>query len=199
MRGLSSAGWPPRLSAWSKLVLDDKPAPVAGFTYTRGENVATDAQTWLTQEAYDRLASELEYLLTVARDDIAKKIQEAREEGDLKENGGYHAAKEEQGRIESRIDRLENILATATVGEAPASHGVVEQGVIVKVLLRGTETEFLLGSSEIAEGTDITVYSPTSPIGAAIMGKKIGDEVQFYGPNGKAIDVKVLEVRTFSA
>jgi transcription elongation factor GreA len=161
--------------------------------------VSTDAQTWLTQEAYDRLASELEYLLTVARDDIAKKIQEAREEGDLKENGGYHAAKEEQGRIESRIDRLENILATATVGEAPASHGIVEQGVIVKVLLRGSETEFLLGSSEIAEGTDITVYSPTSPIGAAIMGKAIGDAVQFYGPNGKAIDVKVLEVRTFSA
>lgn len=161
--------------------------------------MSTDAQTWLTQEAYDRLASELEYLLTVARDDIAKKIQEAREEGDLKENGGYHAAKEEQGRIESRIDRIENILATATVGEAPASHGIVEQGVIVKVLLRGSETEFLLGSSEIAEGTDITVYSPTSPIGAAIMGKAIGDEVQFYGPNGKAIDVKVLEVRTFSA
>jgi len=73
----------------------------------------TPEATWLTQEAYDRLASELEYLLTVARQDIAKKIQEAREEGDLKENGGYHAAKEEQGKIEARAARLENILANA--------------------------------------------------------------------------------------
>ena len=90
-----------------------------------------EQSTWLTQEAYDRLATELEQLVTVARHEIAKKIQEAREEGDLKENGGYHAAKEEQGRIESRIDRIENILATATVGEAPKSHGIVEQGVVV--------------------------------------------------------------------
>ena len=154
--------------------------------------------TWLTQEAYDRLASELEYLLTVARQDIARRIQEAREEGDLKENGGYHAAKEEQGKIESRIDRIENILATATVGDAPVSHGVVEQGTVVKVLLRGDETEFLLGSAEIAEGTDLTVYSPSSPIGQAIIGKKIGDEVSYFAPNGKAIEVKILEVRTFS-
>lgn len=160
--------------------------------------MSNEATTWLTQEAYDRLASELEELLTVARHDIAKRIQDAREEGDLKENGGYHAAKEEQGRIESRIDRIENILATATVGDAPKSHGIVEQGVLVKVLLRGNETEFLLGSSEIAEGTDVTVYSPSSPIGKAIMGKAIGDEVQFYAPNGKAVDVKVLEVRTFA-
>lgn len=156
------------------------------------------ATTWLTQEAYDRLVAELEQLLTVARHDIAKRIQDAREEGDLKENGGYHAAKEEQGRIESRIDRIENILATATVGEAPKSHGVVEQGVVVKVLLRGDETEFLLGSAEIAEGSNLTVYSPSSPIGHAIMGKKIGDEVQYYAPNGKAIDVKILEVKTFA-
>jgi len=157
-----------------------------------------EQSTWLTQEAYDRLSSELEYLLTVARHDIARKIQEAREEGDLKENGGYHAAKEEQGKIESRIDRIENILATATVGVAPASHGVVEQGVVVKVLLRGDETEFLLGSAEIAEGTDMTVYSPSSPIGSAIMGKSVGDTVNYFAPNGKAIEVKILEVRSFS-
>ena len=157
----------------------------------------TPEATWLTQEAYDRLASELEYLLTVARQDIAKKIQEAREEGDLKENGGYHAAKEEQGKIESRIDRIENILAFATVGDAPASHGVVEQGVVVKVLLRGDETEFLLGSAEIAEGTDIDVYSPDSPIGQAIMGAKIGDEVTFFAPNGKERTIQILDVKNF--
>ncbi|MEY4391170.1 MAG: hypothetical protein RLZZ400_913, partial [Actinomycetota bacterium] len=75
--------------------------------------------TWLTQEAYDRMLAELEQLITVARADIAKRIQDAREEGDLKENGGYHAAKEEQGRIEARINRLEEILASSVVGEAP--------------------------------------------------------------------------------
>jgi transcription elongation factor GreA len=159
--------------------------------------VSTEAQTWITQAAYDRLADELEYLKTVARDDIAKRIQAAREEGDLKENGGYHAAKDEQGLIEARIDRINTILATSEVGEAPQSHGVVEQGVVVKVLLRGEETEFLLGSAEIGEGSDITVYSPTSPMGAAIMGKKIGEDVSFFAPNGKTIEVKILDVRTF--
>ena len=94
--------------------------------------------TWLTQEAYDRLADELEYLITVARGDIAKRIQEAREEGDLKENGGYHAAKEEQGKIEARLNRIEEILATAQVGQAPAAHGVVEQGLVITVNLNGT-------------------------------------------------------------
>lgn len=158
----------------------------------------SEEPTWLTQEAFDRLAAELEHLLTFGRTDIARRIGEAREEGDLKENGGYHAAKEEQGRIESRIDRIENILAFATVGDAPKSHGIVEQGVMVKVLLRGSETEFLLGSAEIAEGTDVTVYSPSSPIGHAIMGKKIGDEVKYFAPNGKAIDVKILEIKNFA-
>ena len=157
----------------------------------------TPEATWLTQEAYDRLASELEYLLTVARQDIAKKIQEAREEGDLKENGGYHAAKEEQGKIEARAARLENILANSVVGEARESNGVVEQGTVVKLTMNGSEMEFLLGSAEIAEGSDMDVYSPDSPIGTAIMGAKIGDTVSFFAPNGKEREIKILEVKNF--
>jgi transcription elongation factor GreA len=149
--------------------------------------------TWLTQEAYDRLADELEYLITVARGDIAKRIQEAREEGDLKENGGYHAAKEEQGKIESRINRIEEILATAKVGEAPKAHGVVQQGLVITVDLNGSEKKFLLGSAEISDDS-VEVYSPDSPIGSAILGKKVGDELEVFLPNGKAIKVKILEV-----
>jgi len=149
--------------------------------------------TWLTQEAYDRLADELEYLLTIARSDIAKRIQEAREEGDLKENGGYHAAKEEQGKIESRINRIEEILASAQVGEAPKAHGVVEQGLVISVELNGSEKKFLLGSAEISDDK-IEVYSPDSPIGSAIMGKKIGDKLDVFLPNGKIIQVKILDV-----
>ena len=153
--------------------------------------------TWLTQEAHDRLSSELVYLLDVARKDIARKIGEAREEGDLKENGGYHAAKEEQGKIEARISRLETLLATAQVGEAPESNGVVGQGLIVKITLGGNEMEFLLGSAEIAEGTDIEVYSPDSPLGSAIMGHKVGDSLSFFLPNGREKEVEILEVRHF--
>lgn len=153
----------------------------------------TSDATWLTQEAYDRLTDELAQLLTVARADIAKRIQEAREEGDLKENGGYHAAKEEQGKIESRINRLEEILATAQVGEAPKAHGVVQQGLVISVELNSSKKNFLLGSAEISD-EDIEVYSPDSPIGSAIMGKKIGEQLDVYLPNGKTIQVKILDV-----
>ncbi|MFM7014144.1 MAG: transcription elongation factor GreA [Actinomycetota bacterium] len=149
--------------------------------------------TFLTQEAYDRLADELEYLVTIARGDIAKRIQEAREEGDLKENGGYHAAKEEQGKIEARINRIEEILATAQVGEAPKAHGVVQQGLVITVELNGTEKKFLLGSAEISD-EGIEVYSPESPIGSAILGKSVGESLEVFLPNGKAINVKILAV-----
>ena len=154
--------------------------------------------TWLNQAAYDRLLAELEQLITVARHDIAKRIQEAREEGDLKENGGYHAAKDEQGKIEARIARLEEILATSVVGDAPAKHGVVDQGTVVTLTLNGSENKFLLGSAEIGEGTDITVYSPDSPIGKAILGSKIGDELSYLAPNGRNIAVKILAVEHFN-
>lgn len=154
--------------------------------------------TWLTQAAYDRLAAELEQLITVARHEISKRIQDAREEGDLKENGGYHAAKEEQGKIEARIARIEEILATSVVGEAPASHGVVEQGTVVTVELNGSENKFLLGSAEIAEGTDLTVYSPDSPIGKTILGHSVGEELSYLAPNGRQISVKIIAVEHFS-
>ena len=157
----------------------------------------SEHETWLTQEAYDRLASELENLMVNERVRIAKVIQEAREEGDLKENGGYHAAKDEQGRIEARINRIEEILANSIVGEAPESHGIVEQGTVITLTMNGSEMQFLLGSAEIAEGTDIDVYSPDSPIGQAIMGAKIGDEVRFFAPNGKERAIKIIDVKNF--
>ena len=149
--------------------------------------------SWLTQEAYDRLAEELETLINVGRADIAKRIQEAREEGDLKENGGYHAAKEEQGKIEARINRIEQIISTAQVGDAPKAHGVVEQGLVITVNLNGSKKKFLLGSAEISDDS-VEVYSPDSPIGSAILGKKVGDDLEVFLPNGKAIKIKILGV-----
>ncbi len=108
------------------------------------------AVTWLTQEAFDRLSRELDTLSVQGREEIAMKIEIAREEGDLKENGGYHAAKEEQGKIEARIRQLTQLLRTAEVGDAPESHGVVEPGTVVTALIAGDETKFLLGNREIA-------------------------------------------------
>jgi len=88
-------------------------------------------------------------------------------------------------------------LNSAVVGEAADPQGVVSQGTIVRVNMRGNELEFLLGNAEIADGSDLTVYSPTSPIGAAIMGHKVGETVSYDAPNGKEISVEILEVRGF--
>ncbi len=165
----------------------------------------TDAML-LPQAAYDRLKDELTQLITFGRHDIAKRIQDAREEGDLKENGGYHAAKEEQGKIEARINRLEEILATSEIGTADASDGIVKQGLMIKCKLNGRPAEFYLGSHEAFEGTefevqieegDLDVYSPDSPIGQQVLGKKVGDQVSYSAPNGKEITVEIVAVENF--
>ncbi len=153
--------------------------------------------TWLTQEAFDRRTAELEQLSGAGRTEIAKKIESAREEGDLKENGGYHAAKEEQGKIEARIRVLTELLRHATVGEAPQSSGVVEPGTVITATVLGDEETFLLGSREIVGDSDLDVYSEGSPLGAAILGLKIGDETSYLAPNGRSIAVKVLKVETY--
>ena len=93
--------------------------------------------TWLTQEAYDRLSAELEEAKGPRRADIVAKIEAARDEGDLKENGGYHAAREELGKIDGRIQQLVDMLQRAKVGETPPDDGVVEPGMKVTVELAG--------------------------------------------------------------
>ncbi|MGV8970384.1 MAG: transcription elongation factor GreA [Microbacteriaceae bacterium] len=153
--------------------------------------------TWLTQEAFDRRTAELEQLSGEGRIEIARKIELAREEGDLKENGGYHAAKEEQGKIEARIRVLTELLRHAVVGDAPQSSGVVEPGTVVTATILGDEEVFLLGSREIVGDTDLDVYSEGSPLGAAIMGLKIGATTSYTAPNGKSIEVTVVNVETF--
>ncbi|MCZ9340719.1 transcription elongation factor GreA, partial [Streptomyces sp. TRM76130] len=93
--------------------------------------------TWLTQEAYNKLKEELDYLTGPARTEISAKIAAAREEGDLRENGGYHAAKEEQGKQELRVRQLTQLLETAKVGEAPAANGAVAPGMVVTIAFDG--------------------------------------------------------------
>ncbi|GAA3628693.1 transcription elongation factor GreA [Microbacterium awajiense] len=154
--------------------------------------------TFLTQEAYDRLAAELEQLSTTGREEIAKRIEAAREEGDLKENGGYHAAKDEQGKQEARIRTLQHLLKNATVGDAPESTGTVEPGTLVTADIAGGEETFLLGSREIGVGSDLDVYSEASPLGAAIIGLNEGDETSYTAPNGREISVVIKKVETYA-
>jgi transcription elongation factor GreA len=153
-----------------------------------------DSLTWLTQEAYDRLKAEFDHLSGQGRLDIAKKIEDAREEGDLKENGGYHAAKEEQGKIEGRIIQLQHILENARVGEPPRADGVVGPGMTVTIRFEGDDEEvtFLLASRE-ESGSPIDVYSPKSPLGSAINGKKVGDSASYTLPNGRSASVEILD------
>ena len=162
----------------------------------------TDTATpaaYLTQEAYDRLKGELTQLSGEGRSEISKKIEAARDEGDLKENGGYHAAKEEQGKMEARIRQLTQLLEGATVGHSPADDGIVEPGMTVTVDLAGEKLTFLLGSREIAGNSTIDVYSEKSPLGKAILDLKAGDVTTFRAPNGKDIEVTVLEAKPYQA
>ncbi|GAB2983704.1 transcription elongation factor GreA [Streptomyces flaveus] len=157
--------------------------------------------TWLTQEAYNQLKAELEYLSGPARTEIAAKIAAAREEGDLRENGGYHAAKEEQGKQELRVRQLTQLLENAKVGEAPAADGAVAPGMVVTIAFDGDEDDtvtFLLASREYAS-SDIETYSPQSPLGSGVNGKKVGEDAQYELPNGKLASVKILKAKPYTA
>src|SRR5690606_19479180 len=134
------------------------------------EAVTQTSTTWLTQESYDRLKGELDHLTTEGRQEIAARIDAARQEGDLKENGGYHAAREEQAKQEARILQLTELLRNALVGEAPPDDGVVESGMVVTAEIAGNERTFLLGSREAAADVDLDVYSESSPLGLALVG-----------------------------
>ncbi|MEO5610956.1 MAG: transcription elongation factor GreA [Ornithinibacter sp.] len=153
--------------------------------------------SYLTQGAFDRLKAELDELSGPGRSDITRKIEAAREEGDLKENGGYHAAREEQGKMEARIRQLTQLLETSVIGETPPDDGVVEPGMVVTVSMFGDKETFLLGSREINDDA-VQVYSEKSPIGSAVNGAKIGDTVTYQAPNGKKIEVTVLATTPYS-
>jgi transcription elongation factor GreA len=162
---------------------------------------ATDTNvTWLTQEAYDRLKAELDHLSGPARAEISARIGAARAEGDLKENGGYHAAKEEQGKMEARIRQLTQLLRDARVGEPPAAQqGVAGPGMVVTVAFAdGDEETFLIGSREEAAHSDIDVYSAQSPLGQALTGARPGESVTYTAPNGREITVELKDAKPYT-
>ncbi len=162
----------------------------------------SDNVAWLTQDAFDRLKEELEQLMGPGRIEIAKRIEAARAEGDLSENGGYHAAKEEQGKQEARIHQLQQLLQRAKVGEVPPDDGVVEPGMIVEIRFAGDDEieTFLLGSRELASldrSLELEVYSPKSPLGTAINGRKAGETVRYDAPNGRELEVEIVSAKPY--
>lgn len=150
------------------------------------------AETWLSQEAYDRLQAEYDELTTSGRREIAKEIEDARALGDLKENAEYHAAKEEQGKMEARIRQLKQLLDEATVGEPPTDEGVVP-GLVVTIEIDGDEETYMVGSRE-DDHPDHEVLSAESPIGQAILGARAGDTRPATLPGGATIDVTVVSI-----
>ena len=161
----------------------------------------TDTQvTWLTQESHDRLKAELDQLIA-NRPVIAAEINDRREEGDLRENGGYHAAREEQGQQEARIRQLQELLNNAKVGEPPAQSGVALPGSVVKVFYNGdqsdTETFLIATRQEGVSVDDLEVYSPNSPLGHALLGAKVDEERSYTVPSGKTVKVTLVSAEPY--
>ena len=154
------------------------------------------AAVWLTKAKYEALQAELEELRGPGRAAVVQKVSEARDEGDLKENGGYHAAREELGKLDGRIAQLEDMLKRAQVGETPPDDGIVEPGMVVTYRFVGDDEDerFLLGAREMkGDDDDLEVYSPQSPLGEAISGKRKGDAVEYVAPNGKNLKVEIVD------
>jgi transcription elongation factor GreA len=152
-----------------------------------------ETETWLSQEAYDRLVEERNHLKSQGREDIAKEIEEARAHGDLKENAEYHAAKDKQGHMEARIRQLDHLLRNARIGERQDTDEV-RPGLVVVLDIEGDEETYLLGSRE-DEHDELDILSASSPMGAAITGAKVGDTVKAQAPAG-SFQITVKAIRT---
>ncbi len=141
----------------------------------------------LSRAAYDRLKAEFDDLTTRGRIEVAEKIERAREEGDLRENAGYHAAKDEQGHMEGRIRQLEHMLENAEIQDDQYIYTIVYDGDADDDAER-----YLVGNlEEEVDGAD--VISPSSPLGGALQGATEGQIVTYEAPNGE-LTVKVLKV-----
>lgn len=156
---------------------------------------------WLTQNAFEKLTAQLANLRGPVREEIVQKISEARDEGDLKENGGYHAAREEQGKNEGNIRTLEHTLLHAVTDPAD-DDGVVSVGKVVTYKFEGDDDDeaesFLLGARENEDYVDVDVYSAAAPLGEALLGAKRGETVAFVAPTGKTLQVVVVDATPYA-
>jgi transcription elongation factor GreA len=151
----------------------------------------------ITKETLEKLQAEYQYLTTVGRTEIARVIEAARLLGDLSENGDYHAAKDEQGKMESRIRQIDQVIRNHEIVKRDEHAGKVQYASIVQVVYEGDADgdfqEFFIGSiEEKPEG--VLVASPTSPLGEALIGRSLGDTVEYEAPSG-VLKVKIVGQR----
>jgi transcription elongation factor GreA len=152
------------------------------------------ADTKLTRATYDRLQAELKHLTTEGRVEIARAIETARHLGDLSENADYHAAKDAQGHMEARIRKLEAMLTDAQVVEDGVDNGAIATGTIVSLRYEGDDDveRYLVGSIE-EEQDGVSVVSPDSPLGKALLGRAAGDIVEYEAPGG-ILKVEIVSI-----
>lgn len=153
-----------------------------------------EKQTVFTREDYNKLSAELNKLKTEGRDDIAEKIKEARSHGDLSENAEYDEAMNEQAKLEAEIAKLEADLRNAKIlDEEELTTEQIHIGSKVKVYDMDFDEEIeykILGKSDLENG----IVSDLSPVGAALMNKKVGDIADVHTPSGKIIQLKILAI-----
>jgi transcription elongation factor GreA len=169
--------------------------------FEQGGAMTGTGEIWLTEDAFARLKTELDDLVA-QRPAMAAEINARREEGDLKENGGYHAARDEQVKQEARIRQLQELLRNAQVGVPPADDGVIEPGMVVTVAYDGDDDDqetFLLGSREEGSHGSMQVYSPQSPLGQAILGASKGESREYVLPSGKTQKVSIIDAKPYGA
>lgn len=151
----------------------------------------------VSPETLERLKEELDDLKTRGRDETGERLQHARELGDIRENAEYDAAKDAQALMEARIRHLEYMIRKAVVREGPVDRDEATPGMIVKVKDEdsGDTEEYLLASSSEEKKEGIRTVTTSSPLGAALVGKQVGERVTVEAPAGKFV-VEILELRS---
>lgn len=155
----------------------------------------TEEAVWLTPAAHQKLVDELEQLTTTGRVEISERIAEARSHGDIRENADYDAAKNEQGLMEARIRKIEQILRTAEVRDSEIGD-TVDVGAVVTIRHPdGSEMEVFVAPPE-NKVPGYMLASPSSPLGGALMGASAGDDVEYEAPGG-TFTVTVVSIKPF--
>lgn len=141
---------------------------------------------YVTKEGLEKLKAELAELTNVKRPEVARRIKEAREMGDISENSEYDAARQEQSFVEGRITELEEFLKNAVISEDNGVKGVIGVGATVKMKVDSEEVEYHIVGAPEANPLERKI-SHESPLGSALVGKKVGDKIEVEAPMGKLI------------
>ena len=164
--------------------------------------MAEQQKQYITPETKAKLEAELQALID-HRPVVAAEINERREEGDLKENAGYDAAREQQDQEEARIKQISELLANSTTERTGVIEGVAHVGSVVHVYYNGDENDketFLIGTRAAStDNTDLETYSENSPLGAAVVGASEGDTRKYTAPNGREISVTILSAEPYDS